>query len=156
MKRRDMHMHVQQTFKIDARLEQVFDYMTDPANLAQWQTTKTSVEQITPGSPGLGTRFKERTKPPAGKEFEQLVEYTEFERPRRFTAHIVEGPHPVDGTWSLKPSGDCTEVTFVASGEMRGGIRLLGPLAGRLTARQFADYHKKLRRNLETDGAGNR
>jgi hypothetical protein len=42
-----------------------------------------SVEQLTDGPPGLGTRFRERTKPPGGKEFEQLVEFTEFDRLRR-------------------------------------------------------------------------
>jgi uncharacterized protein YndB with AHSA1/START domain len=149
-------MHVQQTFRIGARPERVFDYMTDPANLAQWQTTKTSVEQITSGSPQLGTRFRERTKPPAGKEFEQIVEYSEFDRPRRFTVHIVDGPQPVDGTWCLEPSGDATEVTFIANGEVRGFIRLLGPITGHLVGRQFAEYHKKLRRNLESGDAGNR
>jgi uncharacterized protein YndB with AHSA1/START domain len=149
-------MHVQQTFRIGARPERVFDYMTDPANLAQWQTTKTSVEQITPGSPQLGTRFRKRTKPPAGKEFEQIVEYTEFDRPRRFAVHIVEGPQPVDGTWCLEPSGDATEVTSIANGKVRGLIWLLGPLTGHLVSRQFAEYHKMLRRNLESGDAGNR
>ena len=143
-------MRVEQTFTVGAPPERVFDYMTDPANLAAWQTTKTSVEQLTPGEPGLGTRVRERTKPPGGKEFEQIVEFTEFDRPRRFTAHIVEGPQPVDGTWMLRPDGDATEVTFVAEGEMRGAIRLLGPLTGRLIARQFAGYHETLRRNLES------
>jgi uncharacterized protein YndB with AHSA1/START domain len=149
-------MHVEQTFSVEARPEQVFDYMTDPANLADWQTTKTSVEQITPGSPGLGTRFRERTKPPGGREFEQVVEYTEFDRPRRFTAHIVEGPHPVDGTWSLEASGAATRVTFVAVGEMRGVMGVLGPLTKRLIGRQFAGYHENLRRNVESQGSAER
>jgi uncharacterized protein YndB with AHSA1/START domain len=149
-------MHVEQTFTVGAPPERVFDYMTDPSNLADWQTTKTSVEQLTPGAPGLGTRFRERTRPPTGREFEHFVEYTEFARPYRFTVHIVEGPQPVDGTWSLKASGNATEVTFVANGEMRGGIRLLGPLTGRLIARQFTQYHDQLRRNIESSGAGNR
>ena len=145
-------MRVEQTFNIRARPEQVFDYMTDPANLAQWQTSKTSVEQITPGAPGVGTRFRERTKPPGGREFEQIVEFTEFVRPRRFTTHIVEGPQPIDGTWTMRPAGEATEVTFVAEGELRGPLRLLGPLTKRLIARQFAGYHESLRRNVEASG----
>jgi uncharacterized protein YndB with AHSA1/START domain len=146
-----MTMRVEQTFRVAAPPEQVFDYMTDPANLAEWQTTKTSVEQITPGAPGPGTRFRERTRQPGGKEFEQIVEFTEFERPRRFTAHIVEGPYPVDGTWTMEPAdGGATQVTFVAEGEMRGAMRLLGPLTKRLIGRQFAGYHKTLARNIES------
>ena len=146
-------MRIEQTFTVGASPEEVFDYMTDPANLPRWQTTKTSVEQLTSGPPGPGTRFREWTKPPGGKQFEQVVEYTEFDRPRRFTVHIVEGPHPVDGTWSLESSGDGTRVTFVAAGEMRGVMGLLGPLTKRLVQRQFAGYHDQLRRNLEGESA---
>jgi uncharacterized protein YndB with AHSA1/START domain len=146
-------MRIEQTFTIAAPPERVFDYMTDPAKLASWQTSKTSVEQLTPAPVGLGTRVRERTKPPGGKEFEQVVQFTEFDRPRRFTAHVVEGPYPVDGTWSLAPSGEGTEVTFVAHGELSGVMRLLGPVARRLIGRQFAGYHDALRRNIESRGA---
>ena len=85
-------MRFEQTFTVARPPEVVFDYLTDPTNLAKWQTSKTSVEQITDGPVGLGTRVRERTKPPGGKEFEQVVEFTEFERPARLHAHIVEGP----------------------------------------------------------------
>src|ERR671931_2018041 len=111
-------MRIQQTFTVAAPPEQVFDYMTDPANLPRWQSTKTSVEQLTDGPPRLGTRVRERTKPPGGQEFEQVVEFTEFDRPRRVHVHIVEGPYPVDGTWSFEPEGAGTRVRFVAEGEL--------------------------------------
>lgn len=31
----------------------VFDYLTNPSNLADWQTSKTSVEPLTDGAPRL-------------------------------------------------------------------------------------------------------
>ena len=146
-------MRVEQTFQVRRPPEAVFDYMTDPSKLAEWQTSKTSVQQITDGPPGLGTRVRERTKPPGGKEFEQIVEFAEFDRPRRFRAHIVEGPQPVDGTWTFEPDGDGTRVRFVAEGELRGPARFLGPLMRFGLGRQFAAYHGNLRRNLEADQA---
>lgn len=142
-------MHVEQTFTVARPPEVVFDYLTDPAHLAEWQTTKTSVEQLTDGPPGLGTRVRERTKPPGSREFEQVVEFTEFDRPRRVHVHIVEGPQPIDGTWSFEPDGPGTRVHFAADGKLRGPVRVLGPLAARVLARQFARYHDRLRRNLE-------
>jgi uncharacterized protein YndB with AHSA1/START domain len=148
-------MRIEQTFTVGAPPDRVFDYMTDPAKLAEWQTTKTSVERLTPGPPRLGTRVRERTRAPGGKEFEQVVEFTEFDRPHRFTVHIVEGPQPVDGTWSLEGSGEQTKVTFVGSGELQGVLRLVGPLMKRLMQRQFAGYHEQLRRNVEVE-AGRR
>ena len=107
--------------------EVVFDYMTDPSKLASWQTSKTLVEPLSNGPTRLGTRVRERTKPPAGKEFEQVVEFTEFDRPRRFHVHVVEGPYPIDGIWTFKPRGADTEVTFTAEGELRGLMRLVEP-----------------------------
>jgi len=142
-------MRIELSFSVGRPAEVVFDYLTDPATLVEWQTSKTSVEQLTAGPPQLGTRVRERTKQPGGKEFEQIVEFTEFDRPTRVHAHIVEGPYPIDGTWSFEPDGDGTRVHFVAAGALSGVMRLLQPVARRLIARQMAGYHQNLRRNLE-------
>jgi carbon monoxide dehydrogenase subunit G len=142
-------MRIEQTFNVARPPEAVFDYLTDPSKVAEWQTAKTSVEQLTDGPPALGTRVRERTKPPGGKEFEQVVEFTEFDRPRLVHTHIVEGPYPVDATWSFEPDGAGTRVRFVAEGQLTGAMRLLGPLAARMIARQFRGYHEHLRHNLE-------
>ena len=144
-----MSMRIEQTFFVSRPPEVVFDYLTNPAHLADWQTSKTSVEQLTDGAPRLGTRFRERTKPPGGKEFEQIVEFTEFDRPVRVHAHIVEGPYPIDGTWSFEPDGAGTQVHFVADGELRGVMRMLQPVAKLLIARQMSGHHENLRRNVE-------
>jgi len=144
-------MRIEQTLSVDRPPEAVFDYLTDPAKLADWQTSKTLVEPLTDGPPRLGTRVRERTKPPGGREFEQVVEFTEFDRPRRVHVHIVEGPYPIDATWSFAPDGAGTRVQFVAEGELRGVMRALQPLAKLAIGRQMAGYHRNLRANLERD-----
>jgi uncharacterized protein YndB with AHSA1/START domain len=142
-------VRIAQTFTVATSPEVVFDYVTDPANLPAWQTSKTRVEPLTEGPPRAGFRLREWTKPPGAKEFEQVVEFTEFQRPTRLHVHIVEGPYPVDGTWSFSPVGTGTRVEFVAEGELRGVMRIAGPLARRMLDRQFARYHDNLRRNVE-------
>ncbi|HEX6701348.1 MAG TPA: SRPBCC family protein [Gaiellaceae bacterium] len=107
-------MRVEQTFSVRRPPEDVFDYLTNPANLAEWQTSKTSVEKLTDGAPRLGTRVRERTKGLGGREFEQIVEFTEFVRPELVHVHVVEGPYPIDGTWAFERDGDGTRVLFVA------------------------------------------
>ena len=62
--------------------------------------------------------------------------------------HIVEGPQPIDGTWTFEPEGAGTKVGFEAEGELRGSMRFLAPIVQRLMAREFASYHRKLRANL--------
>ena len=55
-------MRIEQSFSVSRPPQVVFDYLTNPANLAAWQTSKTSVEQLIAGASQLGTRVRERTK----------------------------------------------------------------------------------------------
>jgi uncharacterized protein YndB with AHSA1/START domain len=145
-------VRIEQTFTVARPPEAVFDYMTDPGNLRAWQTSKTRVEALSEGPPRRGFRVREWTKPSAGREFEQVVEFTEFERPRRLRVHIVEGPQPVDGTWVLTPAREGTRVGFVAEGPLRGLARFVEPILTRTMDREFAKYHDLLRRNVEALG----
>ena len=142
-------MRIEETFTVAAPPEAVFDYMTDPANLRAWQTSKTRVEALTDGPPRQGYRVREWTKPPGKKEFAQVVEFTEFERGRRLHVHIVEGPLPIDGTWTMAPDAAGTRVEFVAEGEVTGAMRLIVPVMSRVMAREFRGYHRNLARNVE-------
>jgi len=142
-------MRFEQSFHVDRSPEVVFDYLTDPVNLPGWQTRTTSVEMLTEGPLRQGTRVRERLKGPGGKLFEQIVEFTQLDRPRRVHLHIVEGPYPVDGTWTFEGDGEGTAVRFVGEGELNGMPRVLRPLLKLMIGRQMASHHRNLRRNLE-------
>lgn len=47
-------MRITQSFTIAGPPEKVFDYVTDPANLQAWRTSKTRVEPLTEGPPRKG------------------------------------------------------------------------------------------------------
>jgi uncharacterized protein YndB with AHSA1/START domain len=145
-------MRIEQTFEVARPPESVFDYVTNPANLRDWQTSKTRVEVLSEGEPRQGYRIREWTKVPGRKEFEQLVEFAQFERPRRLHTHIVEGPQPIDGTWEFIATDGGTRVAFTAEGALQGPIRLLAPIVKRAVDREFRGYHENLRRNLEAAG----
>jgi uncharacterized protein YndB with AHSA1/START domain len=147
-------MRVEQSFKVGRPPGEVFAYMTDPANLASWQTSKVSVQPLTEGPPRLGYRVKERTRMGL-RQWDQVVEFTEFEPGRTFGTHIVEGSMPVDGRWTFEDDGDGgTTVHFVAEGELSGAMRLAEPLVRAGVARSFRRYHGLLAQNVE--GAGPR
>lgn len=143
-------MRIEQRFNVASTPDAVFDYMTDPANLRDWQTSKTRVEVLSDGRPRVGFRLREWTKVPGRKEFEQVVEFTRFERPTLLHTHIVEGPQPIDGTWSLSATNGGTRVHFVAEGRLRGAMRVAAPIVQRAIDRQFRRYHENLRRNVES------
>ncbi|MBV9684776.1 MAG: SRPBCC family protein [Solirubrobacterales bacterium] len=148
-------VRIEQTFRVGSSPEAVFDYMTNPENLRDWQTTKTRVQVLSEGPPRAGYRVREWTKVPGRKEFEQVVEFTQFERPRRLHTHIVEGPQPIDGTWALTPMDGATQVHFLAQGALRGVVRFLSPVVRFIVDRQFRTYHENLRRNVESNsGSG--
>jgi uncharacterized protein YndB with AHSA1/START domain len=144
-------VQIKQTFTVASSPESVFDYLTDPTHLGDWQTSKTRVEALTEGQPRKGYRVREWTKPRAGREFEQVVEFSEFDRPSRVHVHIVEGPFPIDGSWVFSPQGGGTRVEFVAEGPVPGLMRLAAPIVKRLMGREFAEYHANLRRNIESE-----
>jgi uncharacterized protein YndB with AHSA1/START domain len=141
-------VRIEQTFAVASPPESVFDYLTDPENLAEWQTSKTRVEVLTAGPPREGYRVREWTKVPGRKEFEQVVEFTQFVRPNRLHTHIVEGPQQIDGTWVFIAARDGTRVDFVAEGPLRGPTRIAEPIVMRMIDRQFSIYLENLRRNL--------
>jgi carbon monoxide dehydrogenase subunit G len=141
-------MRIEDTFNIRRLPEDVFAFMADPAKLARWQTVKTSVTPLDVGPPRLGYRVRERTKV-GPRQWDQVVEFTEFEPGRVLGVHVVEGP-PSHGRWTMEPAGDDgTRVHF--DGEFEGP-RLLAPLMERVIARQFRGYHEHLRHQLERGG----
>jgi hypothetical protein len=142
--REDGPVRIEQTFRIAARPTEAFDFMVDPGNLAKWQTVKTYVTPVSEGPPRLGYRVREGTKV-GPREWEQLVEFTEFEPGRALGVEVVEGP-PSSGRWTMEPDGDGTLVHFEADIK---GPPLVGPLLKWMVARQFRGYHENLRRELD-------
>jgi uncharacterized protein YndB with AHSA1/START domain len=142
-------MRIEQTFSVARPPSAVFAYMTDPAKLAAWQPTKVAVEPLTEGPPRQGYRVRERTKIGL-RQWDQVVEFTEFEPARALSTHIVEGAVPVDGRWTFEDDGDGgTHVRFVAEGPLRGAMRLFEPLLRRGIARSFRRYHALLAEQVE-------
>jgi uncharacterized protein YndB with AHSA1/START domain len=134
----------EETFTVRRPPEDVFGYMVDPANLAKWQTVKTSVTPVSEGPPRLGYKVREGTKV-GPREWDQVVEFTEFEPGRAFGVRVVEGP-PSQGRWTFRSDG--TGTTVHAEIEMQAPP-VVGPLLKRIVARQFRGFHRNLRRRLE-------
>jgi uncharacterized protein YndB with AHSA1/START domain len=149
-------MRIEQSFTVRRPPDEVFAFMTDPANLASWQPSKVAVEPLTDGPPRKGYRVKERTRI-GPRQWDQVVEFTEFEPGRALSTHIVEGSMPVDGRWTFeRDATGGTHVHFVAQGDPTGLMRLLEPLLKRGIARSFRHYHALLARNVETAASGPR
>lgn len=70
--------------------EDVFDFISNSANVAVWDSSIASAEQIGDGPFGVGTRTRGTSKI-MGRHFDWTVEATEYEPPTRLVSTSVEG-----------------------------------------------------------------
>ena len=131
---------------ISRPIQEVFDFLADFENLSAFDAFVTASGQVGDGPPGLGTRGR-GTSRYMGQQFDWIVEFTEFEPPRRMVSRSVEGKRDVTATFTLEPAGDGTRVTERIETAAMGGLlgRLPDPLVNRLLGRS-------LRGNLNTLG----
>ena len=96
-------MHFEQTIQIDRSPEDVFAYMTDTAKLSSWQPTTVDVLRDREGPLVLGERFHE-VHAALGRRLQSTVEVAQYDAPRAFALRILDGPLPLDGSWTLEGS----------------------------------------------------
>jgi uncharacterized protein YndB with AHSA1/START domain len=104
-------MHFEYTIVINQPVEQVFDYVSDPANLPEWQGPPTEIRDLqrtTPGQLREGDRFTTVLQF-LGRRYETPTEVSTFEPNQRLSYRGTGGPVP-------------TQITFMFE-EVRGGTR---------------------------------
>jgi carbon monoxide dehydrogenase subunit G len=109
--------------------EAVFDLFSDLARAAERVSGITSLELLTDGPVGVGTRFRE-TRLMFGKPATEEMEVTVFERPRRYTIEChAHGTHTVS-VFSLVAAGDGTDLTVdLSTTPTTLGAKLFAPIA---------------------------
>ena len=78
--------------------EQLFDYCVDNRNELEWNPTGVSIEKITDGPVGLGTKFLAKWK---GGILGSRGRVLEFDRPRRWVS-ANDGPIAVRATGKMQ------------------------------------------------------
>jgi uncharacterized protein YndB with AHSA1/START domain len=104
-------MHFEYTIVINQPVEKVFSYMSDPANLPEWQGPPTEIrdlQQSTPGQLREGDRFTTVLQF-LGRRYETPTEVSAYEPNRRLSYRGTGGPVP-------------TQMAFIF-GEVPGGTR---------------------------------
>jgi uncharacterized protein YndB with AHSA1/START domain len=131
---------------VDRQPSEVFAYLTDPANLPQWQSS--AVEAHWEGEKARGARVKEVRKF-LGRRMESELEVTEYEPDRRFALKVLSGPVPFSVEHTLEPRNGGTHMTFVGTGEPGGFFKLAEPIVARTAERQFKTDFETLKDVLE-------
>ena len=76
--------------------------VANPVNDALWDSNLVEVTKISPGPPGVGSRFRSKVRF-AGREFELVHEITEYEPNRRPAVKTISGPCGSAASRALQP-----------------------------------------------------
>src|SRR5262245_28208303 len=114
---------IESTTLIDRTAEEVFDYCADLRNELEWNPGGQSMEKLTPGPIGVGTRYLAKWK--QGPHVQ--VECTRFDPPREWT-YGNGGPVAVTFTARLTPEAGGTRLRVAFDARPQGWFRLAFPV----------------------------
>lgn len=117
---------------VDRPMPEIFTFLSNPLNLTKWQSIVASIEQVTPGSVEVGSKYKVSAEM-LGRKIDGLMEITSFAPPTTFGFINQAGPIHVTVTVTLKPVGTGAKISLHAEGNPGGLFKLAeGALAGQV------------------------
>jgi len=111
---------------INRSQQDVFNFLSNPANLSKWNSVLESAEWTSSDEPGIGSTYRALAKMPGGKK-EALFEITQWDPPNRYGYKFNIRSFPIDGSFeslvSLTPEQNGTQLTFESQFEMTGVLK---------------------------------
>ena len=113
---------------IGRAIEDVFGVLTDVTKTGRWFTAA-KVEEwwVTPPPHGVGSVRRARVKV-MGRATENDAVVTTYDPPRLAALRGLSKSAPFDATLRFSPVGDATQVAVETRFELRGLMRLIGPM----------------------------
>ena len=119
---------------VDKPIKEVFTFVANPNNMSKWNSAVVSLEQITPGEVGAGTKFKSVGEM-MGRRIEGEMQITAYEPDTKCSFQMNAGPMQVNINLTFKTVGTGTKISFNAQGNPAGIFKLAeGAMQGRVKA----------------------
>jgi len=110
--------HAERTIVINRSPDEVFRFLTTPANDPSWRT---GVKEISAEGPiAVGTKVHQLVAGPGGRSIAADIQVTAYEPQTRYGFKAIAGPARPVGEYRLAPSGEGTQVTFSLDTELSG------------------------------------
>jgi uncharacterized protein YndB with AHSA1/START domain len=139
---------VEASVLINRPIKEVFAYVADPSNAAQWAGPVVE-SKITSGGPvGRGTTSSRVTQL-LGRNIESTYEITEYKPNSRYADKTTSGPVPINSRISFDPVDGGTKVTIQGVIKAEGFFKLAEPLVSRMARRQVETDAQTLKDLLE-------
>lgn len=124
---------------IDRPVKDVFSFVANPNNMSKWNSAVVSIQQITPGPVGMGTKFKSIGEA-LGRRIEGEVQVTTYEPDSKSGFQMNAGPMQVNVTLTFKTVGTGTKLNLNAQGNPGGVFKLAqGIMAGQIKSMMEAN-----------------
>ncbi len=128
--------------------QEVFDFVTNPANDAKWVSTSESAEWTSEGPVGVGSTQRSVNKF-LGRKIEGIFEVTVWDPPKEYALKSVGGPISLEATNKFEPKENGTQLTVTGQGEVGGFFKLAEGLVGKQLEKQLDAEYNALKLLLE-------
>jgi carbon monoxide dehydrogenase subunit G len=130
--------------------QEVFDFLSNPANHSKYSNMSESAEWISEGPPGVGSTYRGVGKA-LGRKIESTNEITIWDPPNQYGYKSIGGSIPFDTTYTFESSENGTQLNVRAQLEIGGFFKMAEGLAGKLAKKQIDADFEALKRFLEED-----
>ncbi len=131
-------------------VEEVFDFVADERNEPRYNPRMVSAELMSGEPIGLASRFRAELKT-GRRTMPMMVEFTEFDRPRRLASSTHSSMMETTGALTFEPRSEGTRMRWSWDVQPRGVLRLMPALVGLIGRRQEQSIWGNLKRLLEAD-----
>ena len=136
---------------IQSSKENVFDYVSHMENDPLWCPEVREVEQVSEGTPSLGTTFKILARPIPENQ-RGGYEITAFEPPTKLEWRLWQGNNTGTGSYVLENADNGTRITYTTKVTIPGLRKPSEPFVGLLTRMHLGPRMlRNLKRILESD-----
>jgi uncharacterized protein YndB with AHSA1/START domain len=108
---------------IQRPIAEVFAFFADAENDPQWRPGVVEIKRQ--GELGVGARYHQRVRGPAGRSIAADIEVTAYEPDRHLAFQGTAGPVRPHGDYTFRDTGDATEVTFTLEAQLSGLKKLI-------------------------------
>ena len=126
----------EKTIFINRSPEEVFEFLTNPANDPKWRNSSISGEWTSDGPIGVGSTTHAVDKL-LGREIESTSEVTVWDPPKKFGSKSVGGPVPAEFIQKFESKEDGTQLTLSGHAEVGGFFKLAEGLVGKQLEKQM-------------------
>ena len=144
-----MHKFESQIF-INRPPQEVFEFVTDPANSMKYQSGVKSAEWTSNGAVGVGSTFKVVNRF-MGRDIDAELQITDWQPPTQNTFKTISGPVPFEVTVKTEPQGEGTLMTQTGQVEFSGVFKLAEGMTGKQLDKQMKADNQTLKDLLESN-----